>query len=321
MKPIPSLADGRMDVIDEMTPGLALAPTRWSWRSSLCGRAGCAIATRRPPEPRGSPALWFRRALAAACADVFKSWLAVMTGRPSASSGQSAPSLARRMLQSTPAELDFELAAHEAGHVLASRLLGTDVHHVTVVQNDDLGYAGRAITGSGGFPDLAMHRSTADNHARINKMASIIDRNFPGPGENRDDVASWLQAVHVALIKLMAGAAAEILMIGQANDGRSADDHADAHRLAATVTSSDVSARALMEFAAVEAIEMLRPYASVLTALASELVARRELDGAEIDQVIQAALIQQAHDREMVRRAQWNDLIGRAAAFEKDQPQ
>jgi hypothetical protein len=199
--------------------------------------------------------------------------------------------------------------------------LGTEVHHLTIVRNDVLGYAGRAVTGSGGWGDLAMNRTTADNHARINKMASIIDRNFPGPGENRDDVASWLQAVHVALIKLMAGAAAEILMIGQANEARSADDYADGHRLALTVTTNSVSARALMEFAAVEALEMLRPYSSVLRALAQELVEKRELNGTEVDQIISASLAALERDRELSRRAGWNDLIGRAAAFEQDRPQ
>jgi hypothetical protein len=58
-----------------------------------------------------------------------------------------------------------------------------------------------------------------------------------------------------------------------------------------------------------------------LLALAAELAEPRELDGTEIDQVISAALIQQARDREMVRQADWRGVTERAEAFRKDQAQ
>jgi hypothetical protein len=264
---------------------------------------GCG---REPATSGPAIARWSRR-----LPDYFRHAFAFLFGNP-----ESVP-----QTSDDQADLAFEVAAHESAHALASRLLGTEVHFVTIIQNEALGYAGRAITGSGGFPDLAMNRSAADNQVRIDKMANIVDRHRPRAGENLDVIAPWIAAVHVAVIKLMAGAAGEVLMIGQANDRRCAGDYLEAKRLALTVTANANSAQAFMEFAGVEALEMLRPYRAVLLALAAELAEKRELDGPAIDQIITTALIHRDRDREASRQADWNGVIQRAEAFEKDRSQ
>ena len=146
-------------------------------------------------------------------------------------------------------------------------------------------------------------------------MANIIDRYKPRAGEERDVVAPWLLAAQVAVVKLMAGAAGEVLMIGQANDRRCAGDYREAQRLALTVTASSTSAEAFLQFAGVEAVELLRPYLDVLRALTGELVKQREFDGAEVDRIISAALVALDRDRELRRQDDWRRVTQSAAAF------
>jgi hypothetical protein len=218
-----------------------------------------------------------------------------------------------------PSDL-YRTAVHESGHALAARLLGKAVLLATTVPNAKLGFGGRVITGSGDASS-AMSRSLHEGYVVVDEIASVVDRHMPGPGETKDDAAPWLTVVHGAVTEWLAGAAAESIVFGSADDRRSRTDYLSARRYARTICSSDVSAEAFVEFVLIEAVEAITPYRTVLLSLAAELVERRELDGDQIDQVIQAALIQQAHDGEMIRRAQWNDLTKRAAAFEQDRPQ
>jgi hypothetical protein len=339
-----SLAGARMYGPGAATPG----PARFPFRAPPANATSIVIAPgglpgrdAASPEPGVVHSPWFRRA-AAPSADVSSLSVAVMTGHVSASPGQGvAPALARRLLdfvfgrnspslpegrdhtavQSTPAELDFEIGVHEAGHALASRLLNDCVSLVSIVEDEKLGRAGVTISGNGAWADLAMARSASDNYARIDKMANIVDRNRPRAGESRDVAESWVAAAHSAVVKLMAGVAGEVLIFGKANDRRAAGDYAEALRLSLTIATNASAAQAFIEFAGIEAVELLRPYSAVVRALAEELVARRELNGGEVDEVIAAALARADSDRETVRRAAWRDLTRRAQAFEKDRPQ
>jgi hypothetical protein len=223
--------------------------------------------------------------------------------------------------QNSAADRDFEVGVHESGHAVISRMLGHGVSLISIVENEKLGRAGVTISGDGGWPDLAMGRSVSDSYARIDKMASIIDRHKPREGENRDIAESWLAAVHVAAIKLMAGVAGEILIFGKANDRRAAGDYSEASRLSLTIATNSRAAQAFMEFAGVEAIEMLRPYSAVVRALAEELVLKRQLSGAEADRIIAAALAVLAHDQEAARQADWRRVMQSAAAFPGDRAQ
>jgi hypothetical protein len=221
------------------SPGPALAHSRWSWRSSLCGRRGLRDRNAAaPPEPRGSPALWFRRALAVACADVFKPWLAVMTGRPSASSGQSAPSLARRMLDfllgrkqppadaptvDQPSDL-YRTAVHESGHCIVARLLGVPVQFATTIPDVELGFGGRAMIGFGS----PANRTVGDNYLEVDEIARTVDQHMPRDGESRSYAAEWYVAVHDNAIQFLAGGAAEAVVFGCANERTSRSDYSKA---------------------------------------------------------------------------------------------
>jgi len=137
----------------------------------------------------------------------------------------------------------------------------------------------------------------------------------PGPGETRGDAVAWYAAVHENVVLLFAGAAAEAVAFGRANDRTSRSDYAKAQRYARTICATDTSAEKYLEFAIIEAAELIEPYQPVLLALADELVKKRELDGAEVDQVISDAIVALERDRELSRRAGWREVTANAAAF------
>jgi hypothetical protein len=278
----------------------------WFRRCFLCAVAMTDSVSASPGPAFSPPFRWPRRM------PLFRRALSLLFGN-SRQSQAAAPSVEQ------PSELN-RVAVHESGHALVARLLGRQVHLATTVPDAKLGFGGRVITGSGDA-SRAMSLSLHEGHIVIDEIARVIDQHMPGPGETKEDAAPWLTVVHGAAVEWLAGAAAESIAFGRADDRRSRSDYLNAQHYARTICSSDVAAEAFLEFALIEAVELITPYRPVLLALAAELAERRELDGAAIDQIICAALIQQAHDRETVRRAQWNDLTQRAAAFEKDQPQ
>jgi hypothetical protein len=249
------------------------------------------------PEPGVAPSsLWFRRVLD------------FLLGRKQLQA--AAPSVAG------PSELE-RCSIHEAGHVLIARIFNTPVHSVTTIPNIEMGYSGQARIGNG----EPVARTMAENDSHVREIVSTVDQHLPRHGEDPGDAAPWLICVHTAVTELLGGAAAETIMYGRADDGKSRGDYHIAWLKARTICATDTATETFLEFGLTQAIELIKPYRPVLTALAKELAARRELNGAEVDQVIQAALIQQERDREMVRRAQWNDLTKRAEAFEQEHPQ
>jgi hypothetical protein len=310
MKQIISLVRARMDGHDAVKPG----PARFSFPRLVPANATSpafdVVDERGRVTPAGlartDPAgvrFWFRRFHGFFRREIF--------GKPESVHGTA----------KSAADMDFEIAIHESSHAICCRILNDCVSLVSIVEDAQLGRAGVTISGNGGWTDLAMNRSVSDNFARVDKMASIIDRNKPRDGESRDISEPWLAAVHSAVVKLMAGVAGELLIFGKSNDRRASGDYAEALRLSLTIATNSSAAQAFLEFAAIEAREMLRPHSLVVRALADELVARRELSGAEVDEVIAAAIAAKSIEDECQRRADWNGVIQRAAGFEKDQMQ
>jgi hypothetical protein len=262
--------------------------------------------------------------------------VAVMTGHVSATPGSArfAPSRwSRRVLDflfgrgqrrfqsiapiedDGPSEL-YRCSIHEASHCLAARLNNTPVVSVTTVPNITLGYSGQALIGHG----QPMARTMEEHETQTREIVSTVGMFMPAHGEDPDDAAPWFLSVHKRVTELLAGAAGEIIIFGRADDARSRSDYNIAWLKARSICSSEVSTEAFLEFALTEAIELIRPYRGVLAALAEELAARRDLIGAEVDQIICAALVRDDRDRELVRRADWSELTQRVA-FQEDQAQ
>lgn len=60
---------------------------------------------------------------------------------------------------------------------------------------------------------------------------------------------------------------------------------------------------------------MLRPHIDLIFALVPELRARREMSGAEVDEVIAAILTRFAFATEQAWRREWAQRLGNAASF------
>ena len=209
------------------------------------------------------------------------------------------------------------IAIHESGHVFVARLRNRLVHSVRVEPNPELGFAGYAMIGDGS----AVYRTISEDYAQVDSISRVIDQHLPRPGESREDIEPWLRSVHENVVELLAGAAAESVMLGSANDRTARSDYQKAQRLARTICASDLSAEKFLEFAIIEAAELIEPYRDVLRALVDELVDQRKLDGDQVDRVIAATVAQRDHDREVAWKADWRGVIERASEFERDRRQ
>jgi hypothetical protein len=154
-----------------------------------------------------------------------------------------------------PSELD-RIGIHEAGHCIVARLFGVPVHFATTIPDAQLGFGGQAMIGFG----PPVNRTIGAGYPTVDEIARTVDQHMPRPGEIREDAARWYAAVHENVVELLAGAAAEAVAFGHANDRTSRSDYAKAQRYARTICTSDASAEKYLEFAIVEAAELMEPY-------------------------------------------------------------
>jgi len=93
------------------------------------------------------------------------------------------------------------------------------------------------------------------------------------------------------------------------------DDEQKAFAYASLVTSSPASAAAFIDFARVEATELLTGSKHILRTLADELRIKRTMDGAGIDSCIEQAVVAKLIDDEKRRRHDWQQRQASAASF------
>lgn len=213
----------------------------------------------------------------------------------------------------------WRVCIHETGHIVAARLIDRPIQFATVVPDFELGLGGRVVSGSGTFNRKLSGSADVDC---LGDMANTINRHMPRLGESRDYVAPWVNTVHDAIFELLAGIAAEKIMLGETDSaGRlvARSDFSKALIYAETICPNTTAANAFLEFALVNAVETLTPHLEVIKAVADTLLAKREMTGDQIDMVITAALVPHDLDKEAIRRVQWHDILERAAAFPQNQ--
>jgi hypothetical protein len=138
---------------------------------------------------------------------------------------------------------------------------------------------------------------------------------MPGPGESRADTADIVLHCHIRIIELCAGSVGEALFLpGLPWDA--ADDRAQEIALASLVANSPEAAEAFVDFCAVEAAALLRPREHIVRALTVALLTRRTMSGAEVDEVIAAAITAKSTEDERQRRADWMRRCANAATFQ-----
>jgi len=192
-------------------------------------------------------------------------------------------------------EQDRRIAIHEAGHAVAARLLGNPLGGATV--NPGPGYEGR-VWGERHMEAFAEGRGDASD------VRAVLAPVMPKAGEDRRPVADVFGNVYAQSIELMAGRAAETMLL----DGEPVpptDDLRQARELAMLICSSEEAVETFIAHCNIAARDLLLPYGDVVIALSVLLRIKRTLDGAEIDGLISDLQARKAVAAEHGRRADW----------------
>jgi hypothetical protein len=201
-------------------------------------------------------------------------------------------------------EHDHRIAVHEAGHAVAARLLGHPLGGATV--DPGPGYEGR-IWGEHHVEAFSQGRGDASD------VRGALAPVMPKAGEDRAPVADIFEQVHSHCLELLAGVAAERMLLGAA--APPADDLRQARELALLICRSEEAIETFIAHCDVAARDLLYPYGDVVIALSVVLRIARTLDGAEIDRIISDVEARKAVAVEHRRRADWRKRESAAASF------
>lgn len=200
---------------------------------------------------------------------------------------------------------DERVAVHEAGHAVAGRLLGHEVGGVTV--NPANGYEG-LCWGVGHTQAFAQGRGDA-SHVR-----EVLAPMMPKPGEDRSSVSDVFAKVYSHCIQLMAGRAAERMLM-ESEPVTPVDDLRQARELVMLICSSEEAIETFIAHCDVAARDLLLPYGDVVMTLSIVLRIKRTLDSDEIDKIISDVQARKALVVERGRRKRWQRIVESAAAF------
>jgi hypothetical protein len=211
---------------------------------------------------------------------------------------------------------DFKIAIHEGSHCVGGRAMGASFGGVTIEPIvAGVGLAGRAW-GVGGHPTGKLE--DLSTFPMVEQIAAIM----PMVGEDRTPAAAIFQHVHSRVVELLAGGMGEKLFFPDQPVMTAFYDTNEAAAFAALICSTPKSVEAFLEFARVEAFEILTAHKTAVLAIANALIENRTLDAGQIDNCIASAEAQdgaaEARDAliaEKARRTEWRNVAERAAAF------
>ena len=201
---------------------------------------------------------------------------------------------------------DQRIAVHEAGHAVAARLLGHEVGGVTV--NPANGYEGLCWS-VGHTQAFAQGRGEASN------VREVLAPLMPKPGEDRSAVSDVFGNVHAQCVELMAGRAAERMLL-EGEPAPPVDDLRQARELAMLFCRSEEAIKTFIAHCDVSASDLLYPYDDVVIALSIVLRIKRTLNSVEIDNLISDVQARKALAVESRRRADWRKRELAAIGFE-----
>jgi hypothetical protein len=204
-------------------------------------------------------------------------------------------------------EEDERIAVHEAGHAVCARLLGHEVGGVTV--NPANGYEG-LCWGVGHTQAFTNGRGDASN------VREVLAPLMPKSGEDHSSVSDVFANVHSHCIELMAGRAAERMLLSDREPAPPTDDLRQARELAMLICQSEEAIETFIAHCDVAARDLLLPYGDVVMTLSIVLRIKRTLDSDEIDRIISDVQAQKALVVERGRRHRWQRVIENAAAFD-----
>jgi hypothetical protein len=136
---------------------------------------------------------------------------------------------------------------------------------------------------------------------------------MPKAGEDRAPVADIFGQVHSHCLELLAGVAAERMLLGDA--APPVDDLRQARELAMLICTSEQAIETFIAHCDVAARDLLLPYGDVVMTLSIVLRIARTLDAVEIDRVISDVQARKGMAIERYRRADWRKRELSARSF------
>jgi hypothetical protein len=204
---------------------------------------------------------------------------------------------------------DVRIAVHEAGHAVAARLLGHSLGGATV--DPGPGYEGR-VWGERHTEAFTERRGDASDIRK--ELAPMM----PQAGEDRSSMCDVFANIYGHSVELMAGRAAERMLLGDDDTRSAGHDLRQARELAMLICFSEEAIDSFLSHADVAARDLLMPHGAVVMTLQLVLRIKRELTGSEIDKIISDVLAREALAAERARRREWVRRIESAAAFKND---
>lgn len=130
---------------------------------------------------------------------------------------------------------------------------------------------------------------------------------MPNAGDDRGSVADVFANVYNQCIELMAGRAAQAMLLSDRDPEPPTDDLLQARELALLFCKSEEAIETFIAHCDVAARDLLLPYGDVVIVLSTVLRIKRTLDGAEIDRIIWDVETRKALGAEHRRRAEWRE--------------
>jgi hypothetical protein len=208
-------------------------------------------------------------------------------------------------------------AAHESGHALASRAVGSLVEHVTIVPDGE--FAGKCVRR--GVPSTSLHllNEKAEASVEMPTTTDIITAcahiGAPEVGTARVDLAEEITRGQTLAIELVSGPMAELVMYPDLPPLPVEHDWAEARALASVVCASSSAVDAMLAYVKAEAEALIRDNIDIVEALTDALVAKGTLLSDEVDQIISACMARRAVAVEHEKRKRWQAVIASARQF------
>jgi len=141
---------------------------------------------------------------------------------------------------------------------------------------------------------------------------------MPKPGEDHSSVSDVFANVHSHCIELMAGRAAERMLLSDREPAPPTDDLRQARELAMLICQSEEAIKTFIAHCDVAARDLLLPYGDVVMTLSIVLRIKRTLDSDKIDKIIADLQARKAQAIEHRRRADWRKRELAAASFQPE---
>jgi hypothetical protein len=228
-----------------------------------------------------------------------------------------------RVKSSRSLEYSRRCAAHEIGHAVVGRAMGSVIELVTIVP--DGVFAGRCVRRGAPSTSLNLLNEQKSEAAPARRKLSTADLvavcahiGAPEMGTPRVDLAEEITRAQVNIIELLAGTVCERIIFPDLPPLPAEHDRMEARALASVVCVSPLSIDALLAYAEAEAEALIRGNLGAVSALTNALVEKGTLLGEEVDQIISATIATETLAAEQARRLQWQLRAENAANFKPE---